>query len=162
MPYNWDELKAEWLRRSVSENISLNQFRLEKNIPGLAQFYDRIRRDKWVEDKKRLVKKTYSKIESKVSTQIANSIAERYRLQDQIYDAGEKHIAKGLMQNVVDGKITTPLAPDYVASAMLAANRALNGKRLMDGLSTQNIDERSLTMGILKIVDDIEEKQIDH
>jgi hypothetical protein len=143
--YNWPALKAEWIKQSVETGITLNRFRNEKRIGNKIIFYNHVEEEGWIEERDKIIAKAWDKSEAK----LVDKTVENLDLQGRIYDAGEKQVAFWLQQNVKDGKIMSPLDPQAVAAAMLAAYRALQAKRLMAGKSTGITENRSLIVRAL-------------
>jgi len=143
--YDWLSLKDEWIRRSIDENLSLNNFRIEKKIASIDPFYKHVRKDKWVEDREKIKSLAWNKLKERAVDETAN----RYLMQSKIYSVGEKQLSYWLQKNMKDGKIGRALDPKDVAAAMLAAYRALAGKRLIENKPTEIIEDRRLMVHAL-------------
>jgi hypothetical protein len=150
--YNWAALKAEWIDSNLKTGESLNKFKDRHDIRGNGMFYAVVEKEHWLEARDEALTKAIQKAEKKTVSEAADG----FRLQGQIYDAGEKQVAYWLQQNVKEGRIVRPLDPGEVASAMLAAYRALTGKRLMQGKATSiNEDRTVMVHALLKLQEEI-------
>lgn len=150
--YNWPDLKAEWIRRNVSEGISLNKFRIEKTIAGQTIFYAHVEDDAWLEARDSLLRKAFEKAENKNAAELAD----KYRLQGQIYDAAEKQIAFWMQKNVSNNGIVYPIDPFELVAVLRSAQIALNSKRLMEGKSTEiKEDRRIIVSALVKLQEEI-------
>jgi hypothetical protein len=138
---DWPALKAEWL----SGNDSLNHFR-EKHKIHLNVFYPNIEKGKWREAKDEIMKRA----EARAATIAVNTRVEEWKRQMNLWQAVE-----GIAAQIMTRRRENMNAGE-LAALTSAIERALKSQKLILGESTENVESRSLSMTILKLIEKVE------
>lgn len=138
---DWPALKTEWLQG----NDTLNKFRERYKI-GTNVFYPHVEKEKWNEAKADILRRA----EAKAATIAVNTKVKEWERQINLWQAVEG-IAARLMTRRQD-----TMNAGELAALSAAIERALKSQKLILGQSTENVESKSLSMSILKIIEHAE------
>lgn len=149
-PLDWGALKQEFI--ATYENV--REFALNRNLK-LSRVYKQSIKDMWIEDRVRIQDAALKKAEKKTEA----NLTARWEDQIKLWRGLQHVLARKIKHALEEGGDMTISAGD-VRNLAAALKDALLSQRLIHGESTENVEQRSVSLTLVDIVEKIEKGEL--
>lgn len=150
-PLDWGALRQEFLE--TTESVA--EFARRKDI-GNARLQDRASRGKWVESRDRIVRAALARADKKLETKMAGKWESHLKLWGGI----DSIVARAMMKINQAAQNGDPISAAEVRQLAGALKDSTIVQRLLKGESTENVDQRSISLTLVDIVEKVEKGEV--